>query len=92
MMSLSELFPTIKDSVGDHEWHHALHLMEMLEEKTGGEVIPVTNFGDFIGFALMANDRIISIAEHQEDNSLSDTIDVLGYMIFYVYGSSRAEA
>tara|TARA_R100000664_G_scaffold32393_1_gene47246 strand:+ start:17807 stop:18082 length:276 start_codon:yes stop_codon:yes gene_type:complete len=91
-MSFSELFPMIKESVSDYEWHYTLHLMDMLEEKTGGEVIPVTNFDNFIGFALMANDRIVSMVEHQEDDSLSDTIDALGYMFFHVYGSNRAEA
>lgn len=76
------------------EWAYATHLLDLLEEKTGAFAMPVVSKDDdgLIGFALYANGRIICASGHLPDCDPSESVDVLGYLFFYVFGRTEGEA
>jgi len=74
------------------EWERAFELIDILEEKSGANVLPVVSRGKLAGFALCANERMLSMVEYSTDVSPSDLIDILGYLFFRVFGMTEAEA
>ena len=94
-MTLVDLNPDDIERISLEEWENTSYLLDLLEEKTGAQAIPVVSKdddSDLLGFALFANGRVICTAPYSRDSDLSDCVDVLGYLFFYVFGRTEGEA
>ena len=80
------------DPENETEREYALRLMRLLEEKTGAGVWPVWEDHEPVALTLVANGRVICAVADDDDTPLSETVDILGYLFFYVWGHSEGEA
>ena len=95
MTDLRDISSEDLSGVCPDEWEYATHLLGLLEEKTDAHAMPVVSKGNadgLIGFALYANGRIICASAHYPDCDPSESVDVLGYLFFYVFGRTEGEA
>ena len=94
MTDLCDINPEDLSGICPDEWEGATRLLELLEEKTGASAIPVVSKDDggLIGFALYANGRIICASGYLPDCGPAESVDVLGYLFFYVFGRTEGEA
>ena len=74
-------------------WESAFDLIDKLEELTGAEVTFITKNKVLCGFQLVANGRVLMVAEyHESTQDPSDSIDVLGGMYIGYLTMRSAEA
>jgi hypothetical protein len=77
------------------EWAYATQLLDLLEEKTGAYAVPIISKQSddgLIGFALYANGHIICASPYFPDCDPAESVDILGYLFFYVFGHTEGEA
>ena len=77
----------------DGQREFAFDLIDKLEELTGAEVTFLTKSKVLCGFQLVANGRVLMVAEyHEATQNPSDAIDVLGGMYVGYLAAQKAEA
>jgi len=84
---------------GDYTAQRTIDLIALLEDKTGATVSIVFNESiarddpdSVTAFKLTANNLILCAVEHQPGDAHCETIDILGYLFFYVFGRTEGEA
>jgi hypothetical protein len=88
----SSLDPHVLCCDDSDEWKYVFQLIDLLEDRSGASVVPMAYNRTLVGFALCANEKIISMVEYEQGDCISDLIDVLGYLFFFIVGKNEAEA
>ena len=91
MFGLS-LDPSVMHWDDSDDWKYVFQIIDLLEGKSGASVIPIARNRTLAGFALCANGEILSMVEYEQGDCISDLIDALGYLFFFVFGKNEAEA
>ena len=80
------------ETIESNEWENVFQLMDLLEDKSGASVVPISCNRLLIGFALLSDAKILSMVEYEAGESIADCIDILGYLFFLVFGKNDGEA